>query len=481
MGEDQHRAGKLDAAQQQVNFGREPMNDMVKDPRAPVAIWPEGTPKPLMPYSPAVKAAGWVFISGHLASDYQAGVAPSVVPANPNLGDKLDLESRYILGNLAATAKAAGCDLGKDAVRIWQWFTSDYPTNEEFKQGVSWPRISITSYLEARNDFIGEPRPASTAMAMKELLVRDTTLEVDVICVEGGGPSVGYPVPEGLPGPLAGYSPAIRRGDWIFLSGEIPIDWVGDWMSPVHMGTPSALSKDARVNPYLWYGSEIEKQTDFVLWKLSKIAESAGTSFARAVKADVYIGDPGDFAGMEKIWKRWFPENPPARCVIAYMGLGGKGSRIEIALTLLANDSPLKIETIATTKAPKPFSHEPQAIKAGNLLFFSQQMASDERGLLPPGMGRDPKYPYYGQPARSQLTFMLRNVAAICEAAGTSLNMIVRRACFHDDGQWFAEAIDEWARHFPGVKPASTTMVLGGPLVVKGAHTLLDLIAYAPD
>ena len=51
----------------------------------------------------------------------------------------------------------------------------------------------------------------------------------------------------------------------------------------------------------------IEKQTEYVLWKLSKIAEAAGVTLDRSVKADVYIGDPSDYAGMEKVWKRWFP------------------------------------------------------------------------------------------------------------------------------------------------------------------------------
>jgi enamine deaminase RidA (YjgF/YER057c/UK114 family) len=126
--------------------------------------------------------------------------------------------------------------------------------------------------------------------------------------------SVGFGVPEGVPSPLAGYSPAIRRGDWIFLAGEIAVDWKGDYESSVHLGEPSALAKEARINPYVWYGSEIEKQTEYTLWKLSKIAESAGTTLAHTVKADVYIGDPSDYEGMEKVWKRWFPENPPARC-----------------------------------------------------------------------------------------------------------------------------------------------------------------------
>ena len=450
----------------------------------PVAIWPEGTPKPLMPYSPAVKAGGWLFVSGQLASDFQkGGLAPEAVPSNPNLQSALALQSRYIMGNLAKTIAAGGCDIGEDTVRIWQWLTSEYPTREGFKAGDTWPRIeSITPYLDVRNEHIPEPRPASTALGMRELLVKDTLLEVDMICIEGDGKSIGYPVPPGVPSPLAGYSPALRRGDWIFLAGDTPADWKGDFGSDKHFGEVGGVAPEARVNPYFWYGSTIERQTDFTLSKLAKIAESAGTSLDRAVKADVYIGDPSDFAGMDKVWYRWFPNNPPARCVIPNMGIGGgKGGRIEIALTLLANDSKLTIIPVHADKAPKPIGHEPQAMKAGNFLFFSSQMAHDDDGLLPAGMSRNEAYPYYGQPARAQMRYMLRNVAAICEAAGTSLENLVRRVCFHDGGQWFAESIDEWAAHFPGVKPASTTMILGGPMVVPGAHTLLDLIAYVPE
>ena len=45
------------------------------------AIWPglgAGVPKPLMPYSPAIRAGGWVFIAGTIASDFKTGLAPDV-------------------------------------------------------------------------------------------------------------------------------------------------------------------------------------------------------------------------------------------------------------------------------------------------------------------------------------------------------------------------------------------------------------------
>jgi enamine deaminase RidA (YjgF/YER057c/UK114 family) len=448
--------------------------------KAPQGIWADGGPKPLMPYTPAVKAGGWLFISGQLASDFKTGIAPEAEPPNPNVESRLKWQSHYLLKNIRAVVEAAGMDMSKDAVRIWQWFTSPYPTNEEFAQGNTWPRISITDYLDARNDYIHEPRPASTGMGMKELPVRGALVEVDMILIEGGK-SQGYPTPSDVPSPLAGYSPAIRRGDWIFLAGEIPVDWKGDYGVAERHGEPSALAREARINPYVWYGSEVEKQTDYVLWKLSRIAEEAGTSLDRAVKADVYIGDPKDYDGMERVWKKWFPKNPPARCVIPYMGLGGKGSRVEVALTLLANDAKITAEPVETSKAPRPFSHEPQAMRAGNFLFLSQQMGANEHGVLPEGLTRHPAFPYYGQPAREQMRHILGHVAAICEAGGTRLENVVRRACFHDDGRWFAESIAEWAAHFPGLKPASTTMMLNGPLVVPGAHQLLDLTAYIPD
>jgi enamine deaminase RidA (YjgF/YER057c/UK114 family) len=449
------------------------------------AIWPGDIPKPLAPYSPAIKAGGWLFVAGQLASDFETGIAPECRLPNPNLGDQLRLQSDFVLKNLAALHEAAGMDMRTDPVRIYQWFASKYPTMEEFAAGNTWPRISITPYLETRNLYIDEPRPASTGMGIREdgLLVRGTILEVDMISMEKqeGVEKQGFPVPEGVPSPLAGYSPAIRHGDWVFLAGEIPVDWQGDYLSPQHLGEPSGLARDARVNPYFWYGSEIEAQTDYTLQKLERIADAAGSSLERCVKATVYIASPNDFAGMDRVWKRWFPERPPARVVIPYMGLGGKGSRVEIAMKMLAKDSELQIETVETSAAPEPLGHEPQAVKAGPFLFFSTQMAFDSSGALAEETKRHPEFPWYKQPAKLQMRYMLKNVAAISEAAGTSLDQLCRRQAFHDDFTWFAETMeDEWASHFPGDKPASTTLRIGGPMVVPGANILLDLIGYIP-
>ena len=451
------------------------------DPKAPEAIWPD-IPQPMMPYSPAVKAGDWLFVSGQLASDFSTGIAAEATPANPNLEDEQALQSRFVMETLKRTLAAGGADLATDVARIWQWLPWDRPTMEEFRAGNAYPEgLSISPYLAVRNDYIQEPRPASTAVGIRALPVRGARIEIDVIAICDDTKPQDFGAGDGVPVPLAGYSPALRRGDWIFLAGEVPTDWQGDYGEHRSMGEPSALAREARTNPHVWYGSDIETQTDYVLSKLEKHAAKAGGSFKKVVKADVYVSDPSDYAGMDRAWKRWFPDNPPARCVIPYMGLGTRGSRIEIALTLLADDAALSIERIETSAAPEPWSHEPQALKVGNFLFLSQQMACDSRGVLVDGMLRSENFPWYGLPGKNQMRHMLTNVAAICEAGGTKVENIVRRACFHDEGTHFADSIEEWASWFPGVKPASTTMKIGGPLVVPGANALLDLIAYVPD
>ena len=430
------------------------------------AIWPgleAGVPKPLMPYSPAIKAGNWVFIAGQIASDFQTGLAPEVVAANSYLDNELSLQANFVLKNLANTIKASGCDVNEHMVRMWQWLVSDAPTEGDFSWGDNWPEINLKPYLSVRDQIVKKPSPPSSYLGVRELLCLGTLLEVDMICLNDKNKPIKVRAPKGSTKTVGGHSVGTRRGDWVFLAAE----------------NASDLCEDDDMME--WQEDPVERQTDHILDKLSVHAKSANSSLAKAIKADVYIGHPNDFAAMDRVWKRRFPNNPPARVVIPYMGMGTPGGRIEIALTLLTNRSKTKAQTIKTSDAPQPLGHEPQAVKAGDLLFFSTQMAFDSTGNLAEGMVRHPSFPWYGTPGQAQMRYMMKNINAICKAAGTTTDNICRRVCFHDDFQWFAESIEEWASYFPDDKPASTTIRLGGPFVVPGANTLLDLIAYAPD
>jgi len=71
------------------------------------AIWPGGIPKPIAPYSPAIKAGGWLFVAGQLASDFETGLAPECKAANPFTQDMLRSQSDFVLRNLSELHQAA--------------------------------------------------------------------------------------------------------------------------------------------------------------------------------------------------------------------------------------------------------------------------------------------------------------------------------------------------------------------------------------
>jgi enamine deaminase RidA (YjgF/YER057c/UK114 family) len=424
------------------------------------SIWPglaSGVPKPLMPYSPAIRAGDWLFVAGTIASDFKTGLAPEVKGAPTFRDDALGVQGRYVLRNLFNTIRAAGASPERDMVRMWQWLVSERPTPDDLERGDLGTGVGLAPYLHVRRDVLPERIPASSEAGVRELLCLGTRIEVEMICRVDGTQTewLGEPVEP------HGHAPAVRRGDWVFLSAQ-------------HGVGPSDDSDSD------WSAARVEAQTDAALAKLEGLASLAGSSLARTVKAEVHIGHPRDFAAMDRVWRRWFPANPPARVVVPNLGLGVRGARVQVALTLLTDASTIAVQTVATSDAPEPFGHEPQATRAGDVLFLSTQMAFGSDGMLPAGMVRHPEFPWYGSPGQAQMRYMMKNVAAICEAAGTTVDQICRRVCFHSDFQWFAESIEEWARWFPGDKPASTTLRLGGPLVVPGANTLLDLTAYVP-
>lgn len=100
------------------------------------------------------------------------------------------------------------------------------------------------------------------------------------------------------------YSQAIETGNFIFSSGQVPID-------------PKTGSIDAET---------IEAQTEQVMNNLSEVLKSAGVSFANVVKTTCFLADMNDFAAFNGVYAKFFPENPPARsCVqVAALPLGAK-------------------------------------------------------------------------------------------------------------------------------------------------------------
>jgi len=250
----------------------------------------------------------------------------------------------------------------------------------------------------------------------------------------------------------------------------------------VHMGEPGMVAPQARVNPYIWLGSEIEAQTEYTLSMMSRIAEAAGTSLDRCVKADVTIAHPRDFLGMDRVWRKWFANDPPARNVVTGAQLVVKGLRVEIALQCLASDSSLSKRSITVADVPKVAGHAPHAVRAGEFLFLSSQLAIDDSGGVPEHLRSSASMPYFRQYARAQTEVILERVAAICDAAGTSIANTCKVQAFLEDLSSLPQMLDAWRNAFPGAPPALTCLGMGGPqpLLAPGSQVQLDCIVHAP-
>ncbi len=406
-------------------------------------VWGDGVPKPKMAYSPAVRAGDWLFVSGQLASDFATGLSATVIPENPYLVSPLALQARFVLSNIAATVAPTGTSLTDGAVRLSRWFTSAAPGPAG---GAAWSACGVEDeqWVEAQ-EFV-PANFASSTLGIRALMVKGTELELDVIARLDGSPT--EPVVS-----AGGSRVGVRRGDWVFLDSRSHSDGAAG----------------------------VGQQTERILDDLEAFAETAGASFRRAVRAEVFLRDVRDQPTFERVWSQRFNDNGPSRVVVPSVAPRDPLARVEIALTLVSDESSMRIEAVETSSAPAALGGGPQAVLAGDLLFFSTQMAVDSSGEVVAGARRSDAFPWYGSPGKAQMRIILDNVSAICEAAGTNLENVVRRVCYHEDLQWFGESIAEWACRFPGLKPASTTLELAGPLGAPGANTLLDLIAYVPE
>ena len=113
--------------------------------------------------------------------------------------------------------------------------------------------------------------------------------------------------PGGAPPVVGPYSQAIRTGDFLFCSGQIPIDPVsGD----------------------LIHG-DIQAQTRQALENVKAILDHEKLAFADVVKTTVYLIDLADFGAMNQVYARYFQAAYPARSTVQVAGLP-KGARIEI-------------------------------------------------------------------------------------------------------------------------------------------------------
>lgn len=112
---------------------------------------------------------------------------------------------------------------------------------------------------------------------------------------------------ENAPAAIGPYSQAVRSGNTIYVSGQLPVD--------------PATGEFA--------GSDIKAQTRQSLTNIKNILAAAGTDMGQVVKTTVLLADIADFAAMNEVYAEFFSEPFPARAAFQVAAVP-KGALVEI-------------------------------------------------------------------------------------------------------------------------------------------------------
>lgn len=115
--------------------------------------------------------------------------------------------------------------------------------------------------------------------------------------------------PAHSPKAVGPYNQAVRLGDFLFCSGQIPLD----------PATGNLINGD------------IKMQTERVLQNVLIILKDQKLEFANVVKSTVFLTNLGDFAEMNEVYARYFTSNFPARSTVQVAALP-KGAQVEIEI-----------------------------------------------------------------------------------------------------------------------------------------------------
>ncbi|HEY3836160.1 MAG TPA: RidA family protein [Bryobacteraceae bacterium] len=100
--------------------------------------------------------------------------------------------------------------------------------------------------------------------------------------------------PPGVPAPRGPYSPAVKAGGWVYVSGQVPVDTSTNQVS---LG-------------------DVKHETRLILNNIKAILAGAGADMSQVVKCTVYLANGADFAAMNEVYAEFFGGSKPARTTV---------------------------------------------------------------------------------------------------------------------------------------------------------------------
>jgi len=278
---------------------------------------------PTLPFSPAVKAGGLIYVAGMFGTGAAGAIAKGDIKA----------QTRQTFDNIAATLKAGGSSLANAAsVLVYLRNASDFAAMNEV----------YSTY------FPKDPPARTTVVVTQPLANADGLVEISMVAVPNGGERRVVHPSDWIKSPNP-YSYGIRSGNTLFLSGLV--------------------SRNGKDNSNV--KGDITAQTKTVLDNGAAILKEAGMSYADVVSARVFITDESTFQAMNTAYRTYFPTMPPARATVK-AGLTNPDYLVEIGMVAVKDPSRKAITTPAADgSAGTSNPNLSAAIQVGNRLYVA--------------------------------------------------------------------------------------------------------------
>jgi len=277
-------------------------------------------PTPVGPFSPAVKAGGFVYVSGTLAQDGSGAIVGK--------GD-IAAQTKQILDRMREVLTAAGSSLDQVVA-----------TMVYLKTAGAFPAMNDVYRTYWKKDL-----PTRTTV-VAGLVLPDALVEMSMIAVPNGAERVVVQPKNWVASPNP-YSYAIRTGDTLFLSGLV--------------------ARNGADNAFV--AGDVASQTATVLDNAGALLGAAGMTHANVVSARVYLPDIGPFQQMNEVYRKYFPTAPPARATVK-AALAGSQPLVEI--TLVASSAAKEVINDGRPVNPNLSA----AIRVGSRIYVSGMLGN---------------------------------------------------------------------------------------------------------
>ncbi len=280
------------------------------------------------PFSQAVKAGGFIYVCGTMATDESGRLVPGDIKA----------QTARTLNNISAILKAAGSSMQNAAsVTVYLKNAADFAAMNEVYR----------TYWHA------DP-PARTTVAAN-LVNPDGLIEISMVAVPNGSERRVIRPQGWIAGSLP-YSYGILSGDTLFMAGLV-----------------SRNGKDNSV-----VAGDIQVQTRTALDNAGEILKAAGMTHGDAVSSRVFITDTAIFPDMNAAYRPYFPKDPPARATVR-AGLMGPEFQVEITLVAVKGGNKQAITTPNADGSPGQANPNfSSAIRTGNRLYVAGIMGNTD-------------------------------------------------------------------------------------------------------